>query len=49
MGVAHHLWPGFDVNIKLRLRNIDAPELHARFADEHDKAEHCKPSWLRVT
>ncbi len=23
----------------MRLRNIDAPELHARGADEHDKAE----------
>ena len=39
MGVAHHLWPGIDVNIKVRLRKIDAPELHARCADEHDKAE----------
>jgi endonuclease YncB( thermonuclease family) len=33
------VWPGIDVNTKVRLRNIDAPELHARCADEHDKAE----------
>jgi endonuclease YncB( thermonuclease family) len=39
MGVAHHLWPGIDVNVKVRLCKIDAPELHARCADEHDKAE----------
>ena len=33
------VWPGLDVNTKVRLRNIDAPELHARCAEEHDKAE----------
>jgi endonuclease YncB( thermonuclease family) len=33
------VWPGLDVNTKVRLRNIDAPELHARCADEHVKAE----------
>jgi endonuclease YncB( thermonuclease family) len=34
-----HVRPGLDVNTKVRLRNIDAPELHARCAEEHDKAE----------
>ncbi len=33
------VWPGIDVNTKVRLRNIDAPELRARCADEDDKAE----------
>jgi endonuclease YncB( thermonuclease family) len=34
-----HVWPGLDVNTKIRLRNIDAPELHARCADEAAKAQ----------
>jgi len=34
-----HVWPGLDVNTKIRLRNIDAPELHARCADELTKAQ----------
>ncbi len=33
------VWPGLDVDTKVRLRGIDAPELHARCADEHAKAE----------
>ncbi len=33
------VWPGLDVDTKVRLRDIDAPELHARCADEHVKAE----------
>ncbi len=34
-----HVWPGLDVTTKVRLRNIDAPELHARCADESIKAQ----------
>ena len=34
-----HVWPGLDVNTKIRLRNIDAPELHARCSDEATKAQ----------
>jgi len=34
-----HVWPGLGVNTKVRLRNIDAPELHARCADEYAKAQ----------
>jgi endonuclease YncB( thermonuclease family) len=34
-----HVWPGVDVNTKIRLRNIDAPELRARCADEAAKAQ----------
>lgn len=33
------VWPGLDVNTKVRLRNIDAPELHARCPDELTKAQ----------
>ncbi len=33
------VWPGLAVETKVRLRNIDAPELHARCADELAKAE----------
>jgi len=34
-----HLWPGLDVTTRVRLRGIDAPELHARCADEFRRAE----------
>jgi endonuclease YncB( thermonuclease family) len=34
-----HVWPGLSVTTKIRLRNIDAPELHARCADELAKAQ----------
>jgi endonuclease YncB( thermonuclease family) len=33
------VWPGLDVDTKVRLRDIDAPELHARCADELAKAQ----------
>jgi len=33
------VWPGVDINTKVRLRNVDAPELHARCADELAKAQ----------
>jgi endonuclease YncB( thermonuclease family) len=34
-----HVWPELDVNTKIRLRNIEAPELHARCADEAARAQ----------
>lgn len=34
-----HVWPGIEVDTKVRLRNVDAPELHARCADELAKAQ----------
>ena len=34
-----HVRPGMDVATKVRLRRIDAPELHARCADEFAKAQ----------
>jgi endonuclease YncB( thermonuclease family) len=33
------VWPGLDVDTKVRLRRIDAAELHARCADEFAKAQ----------
>ena len=33
------VWPGLDVDTKVRLRGIDAAELHARCGDELIKAE----------
>jgi endonuclease YncB( thermonuclease family) len=33
------VWPGLNVDTKVRLRNVDAPELHARCADELAKAQ----------
>jgi endonuclease YncB( thermonuclease family) len=33
------VWPGLDVETKVRLRGIDAAELHARCAEEFAKAE----------
>jgi endonuclease YncB( thermonuclease family) len=32
-------WPGLNVDTKVRLRNVDAPELHARCAEELAKAQ----------
>lgn len=33
------VWPGLSVDTKVRLRNVDAPELHARCADKQQKAQ----------
>jgi endonuclease YncB( thermonuclease family) len=33
------VWPGLDITTRVRLRGIDAPELHARCHDERMKAE----------
>src|SRR5215216_3144877 len=33
------IWPGLDVTTKVRLRNIDAPELKARCTEEQMRAE----------
>ncbi len=29
-----HIWPGMDITTRVRLRGIDAPEMHARCDDE---------------
>jgi len=33
-----HVWPGMDITTKVRLRGIDAPELHARCEEERAQA-----------
>jgi endonuclease YncB( thermonuclease family) len=33
------VWPGLDVDTKVRLRDVDAPELHARCDDELARAQ----------
>jgi endonuclease YncB( thermonuclease family) len=33
------IWPGVSVTTKVRLRGIDAPEMHARCRQERSKAE----------
>ena len=33
------VWPGLSVDTKVRLRGVDAPELHAHCADEYAKAQ----------
>ena len=33
-----HIWPGMDVTTRVRLRGIDAPELHARCEEERSQA-----------
>jgi endonuclease YncB( thermonuclease family) len=33
------VWPGIDITTRVRLRGIDAPELHARCDDERIRAE----------
>ena len=34
-----HIWPGLEMDTKVRLRDIDGPELHARCAGELARAE----------
>jgi endonuclease YncB( thermonuclease family) len=33
------IWPGLDLTTRVRLRRVDAPEMHARCRDERVKAE----------
>jgi len=42
------VWPGLDVDTKVRLRGIDAPELHARCADEHVKAQAARAALEKI-
>src|SRR6202012_2936130 len=39
---------GFEITTKVRLRAIDAPELHARCAREYLKAEAARPALQRL-
>jgi endonuclease YncB( thermonuclease family) len=43
-----HVWPGLTIDTKVRLRDIDAPELHARCADEYAKADAARAALTRI-
>jgi endonuclease YncB( thermonuclease family) len=42
------IWPGTDVTTKIRLRGIDAAELHARCDDERSKALAARDELTRI-
>jgi micrococcal nuclease len=42
------VWPGMDITTRVRLRGIDAPELHARCADERAKALAARDALTRI-
>jgi endonuclease YncB( thermonuclease family) len=42
------IWPGMDVTTKVRLRGIDAPEMHARCEDERVKAIAARDALARI-
>ena len=42
------IWPGMDVTTRVRLRGIDAPELHARCADERAGALAARDALTRL-
>jgi endonuclease YncB( thermonuclease family) len=43
-----NIWPGMEVTTRVRLRGIDAPELHARCDDERDKAVAARDALARI-
>jgi endonuclease YncB( thermonuclease family) len=43
-----NLWPGMDITTRVRLRGIDAPELHARCDDEKVKALAARDALVRL-
>lgn len=42
------IWPGMDVTTRVRLRGIDAPEMHARCEDERAKALAARDALARI-
>jgi len=42
------IWPGMDVTTRVRLRGIDAPEMHARCDDERLKAAAARAALARL-
>lgn len=42
------IWPGMDITTRVRLRGIDAPEMHARCDDERVKAIAARDALVRV-
>lgn len=43
-----HVWPGIEITTKVRLRGIDAPELHARCEDERVRALAARDALARI-
>jgi len=43
-----HVWPGTDITTRVRLRGIDAPELHARCAEGRDKAIAARAALVQI-
>jgi endonuclease YncB( thermonuclease family) len=42
------VWPGMDITTRVRLRGIDAPEMHARCDDERVKALAARDALVRL-
>ena len=42
------VWPGMDITTRVRLRGIDAPELHARCNDERVKAVAARDALVQI-
>jgi endonuclease YncB( thermonuclease family) len=42
------VWPGLDVDTKVRLRGVDAAELHARCASEFDQAQAARAALEKI-
>jgi endonuclease YncB( thermonuclease family) len=42
------VWPGMDITTRVRLRGIDAPEMHARCEDERGKALAAREALTRI-
>ncbi|MGC1466942.1 MAG: thermonuclease family protein [Pseudolabrys sp.] len=43
-----HVWPGMEITTRVRLRGIDAAELHARCEDERTKALAAREALTRI-
>jgi micrococcal nuclease len=43
-----NVWPGMEITTKVRLRGIDAPEMHARCDDERTKAIAARDALSRI-
>lgn len=42
------IWPGVEINTRVRLRGIDAPELHARCDDEWRRAQRARAALEKI-
>ena len=43
-----HIWPGVDVTTRVRLRGVDAPEMHARCDQERQQALAAREALTRI-